>query len=188
MKTKFLLLSALSSLLLSGYPAIQSVRAEQPVLVQQQQWEQISSPEGGFRVLMPVAPTQNRQTTDGNKVSLDANLFTASLEEGKIKYSVSYTNFPEDIAQLPPEFILDSLSSRFTSDRKLKLIHQQDIRLEQYSGKEFKFEAPGGKIVNYRTYLVKQRLYQLTTEIPKDRESSLSADVEKFMTSFQLVK
>ena len=188
MKTKFLLLSALSSLLLGGYPVIQSVRAEQLFLVQQQQWEQISSSEGGFTVLMPVAPTQNRQTTDGNKVSLDANLFTASLEEGKIKYSVSYTNFPEDIAQLPPEFILDSLSSRFTSDRKLKLIHQQDIRLEQYSGKEFKFEAPDNKIVKYRVYLVKKRLYQLTTEIPKDRESSLSGDVEKFMTSFQLMK
>lgn len=188
MSTKFLLLSALSSLLMSGYPIIQSVRAEQPVLVQQQQWEQISSSEGGFTVLMPVAPTQNRQTTDGNKVSLDANLFTASLEDGKVQYSVSYTNFPEDIAQLPPAFILDSLSSRFTSDRKLKLINQQDISLEEYSGREFKFEAPGGKIVNYRTYLVKQRLYQLTTEIPKDRESALSGDIEKFMNSFQLVK
>jgi hypothetical protein len=188
MRNQFLLLSALSSLLMSGYPVIQSVRAEQLFLVQQQQWKQFSSSEGGFTVLMPVTPTQNRQTTDGNNVSLDANLFTAVLEEGKVKYSVSYTNFPDDIAQLPPEFILDSLSSRFTNDPKIKLLNQQNIRLEQYSGKEFKFEAPDNKIVKYRVYLVKKRLYQLTTEIPKDRESSLSADIEKFMTSFQLVK
>ncbi|HEY9612509.1 hypothetical protein [Allocoleopsis sp.] len=188
MRTQFLLLSALSSLLMSGYPVLQSVRAEQLFLVQQQKWEKVSSSEGGFTVLMPVAPTQNRQTTDGNNVSLDANLFTASLEEGKVKYSVSYTNFPDAVAQLPSDFILDSLSSRFTNDRNLKLINQQDIRLEQYSGKEFKFEAPGDKIVKYRAYLVKQRLYQLTTEIPKNRESALSGDIEKFMTSFQLVK
>ncbi len=187
MKTRFLLIPVVASLLVSGYPSAQSVQAEQPVQAAQQQWKKFSSSDGGFTILMPVSPTQNRQTTDGRNVSLDANRFTADLEQGKVKYSVSYTNLPEEVAQLPPSFVLDSLSSRFTSDRKIKLINQQDISLNQYPGKEFQFEAPGAKMVKYRAYLVKQRLYQLTTEIPKDRESALSGDIEKFMTSFQLV-
>ena len=51
----------------------------------------------------------------------------------------------------------------------------------------FKFETPEGTLVKQRFFLVKQRLYQLITEIPKARESALSSDVEKFMSSFQLL-
>ncbi len=188
MKTRLLLIPVVVAFLVTGYPASQSIGAEQPAPISQQQWKSFSSSEGGFSILMPVAPTQNRHTTDNAHVSLNANQFTASLEEGKVKYSVSYTNFPDEVAQLPPNFLLDSLAARFTNDRNVKLINQQDISLGQYPGKEFKFEAPGEKLVQYRAYLVKQRLYQVITEIPKDRESALSRDVEKFMNSFQLVK
>lgn len=156
MKTKLLLLPVLVGCLVNGYPAAQSIGAQQPAAVSQQQWKPFSSSEGGFSILMPVTPTQKRQTTDNNAhVSLNANLFTASLEEGKVTYSVSYTNFPDEVAQLPPNFLLDSLAARFTNDRNIKLINQQDISLGQYPGKEFKFEVPGEKLVKYRAYLVK---------------------------------
>jgi hypothetical protein len=188
MKTRLLLLPVLVGCLVNGYPASQSIGAQQPVAVSQQQWKSFSSSEGGFSVLMPVTPTRKRQTTDNAHVSLNANLFTASLEEGKVSYSVSYTNFPDEVAQLPPNFLLDSLAARFTNDRNIKLINQQDIKLGRYPGKEFKFEAPGEKLVKYRAYLVNQRLYQVISEIPKDRENVLSNDIEKFMNSFQLLK
>lgn len=188
MKTRLLLLPVFVGCLVSGYPAAQAIGAEQPAAVSQQQWKSFSSSEGGFTILMPVTPTQKRQTTDNAHVSLNANLFTASLEEGKISYSVSYTNFPDEVAQLPPNFLLDSLAARFTNDRTIKLINQQDISLGRYPGKEFKFEAPGEKLVKYRAYLVNQRLYQIISEIPQDRETMLSDDVEKFMNSFQLLK
>ena len=188
MKTRLLLLPVLVGCLVSGYLAAPSISVEQSAAVSQQQWKPFSSSEGGFSVLMPATPTQKRQTTDNTHVSLNANLFTASLEEGKISYSVSYTNFPDEVAQLPPSFLLDSLAARFTNDRNIKLINQQDISLGRYPGKEFKFEAPGEKLVKYRAYLVKQRLYQVISEIPKDRESVLSNDIDKFMNSFQLLK
>ena len=188
MKTRVFLLPLLASLLLSGYPLVQPVQAEQSVQVAQSQWEQFSSSEGGFTVLMPIKPTQKRQTTNSESLAVEANLFTASLEEGKITYSVSYTNFPSEVAQLPPDVILDSISSRFTSDKNIKLLNQQDISLGQHPGKEFKFEAPGEKIVQYRAYLVEQRLYQVIAELPKVRESTLSSDTEKFLSSFQLLK
>jgi hypothetical protein len=187
MKTLIFLLLLLSGLLISEYPAVQPVQAEQLVQVAQPKWEQFSSPEGGFTVLMPVKPSQKKQTT-GSAVSLDANLFTASLEEGKVIYSVSYTNFPSELAQLPPDVLLDSLSSSFTKNKKLKVLNQQDISLGSYPGREFKFETPGERIVSYRAYLVEQRLYQIIAEIPKDRESTLSSDRERFLSSFQLLK
>jgi hypothetical protein len=192
MRIRVFLLPILVSWLGSGYPAVQAVKAEQPAeppaQVDQLKWEQISSPEGGFTVLMPTKPTQKKTTTEGELLSLEENRFTASLEEGKVTYTISYTDFPDELSHLPPNVILDSITSRFTNDKKLKLINQQDISLGQASGKEFKFEAPGEILVKQRVYLVKQRLYQLVTEIPKARESALSSDVEKFMNSFQLLK
>ena len=188
MRTNVVLLSLLTGLLVGGYPALHSVQAEQVVQTAQPQWKEFSSTEGGFSVLMPVPPTQKRQNTDSSAISLNSNLFTASLEDGKVTYSVSYTNFPDELAKFPPALILDSLSSRFTSDSKIKLLNQQNISLGQYPGKEFTFEAPGEILVKYRTYIVEKRLYQLTTEIPKAREDALSNDTEKFLSSFQLLK
>lgn len=187
MKMKVFLLPLWAGLLVGMYPVIQSVQAQQPLQVAQQSWQPFSSPQGGFSVLMPVTPTQKRQTTDGSIMRLDAHLFTAALEEGQVTYSVSYTDFPDEMAEFPPNLLLDSLSSRFTTDRKIKLLNQQDTNLGQYPGKEFNFEAPGETIVKYRAYVVKQRLYQVITEIPKARESALSTDVERFMSSFRLL-
>ncbi len=187
MKMRVLLLPLWVGLLAGISPTIQSVQAQQPTQVAQQGWQQFSSPDGGFSVLMPVTPTQKRQTTDGSMMQLDAYHFTASLEEGQVTYSVSYTDFPQEMAEFPPDLLLDSLSSRFTTDRKIKLLNQQDTRLGEYPGKEFNFEAPGETLVKYRAYLVKQRLYQVITEIPKARESALSTDVERFVNSFQLL-
>ena len=188
MKTQVFSLPLSLSLLLGGYPVVQVVQAEQPIQVAQLKWEQFSSPEGGFTVLMPIKPTQKSQKTEGETLSLEDHRFTASVEEGKVTYTVSYTDFPDELSQLPPNVILDSISSRFTNNKKLKSLNQQDISLGEYSGKEFKFESPDETIVKQRVFLVKKRLYQLVTEIPKTRESGLSSDVEKFLSSFQLLK
>jgi hypothetical protein len=188
MKTRILLLLLLASLLVYGYPAVQPVLAEASVQVAQPQWEQFSSREGGFTVLMPVKPIEKRQATNSENLPIEANQFTASLEEGKVTYSVSYTNFPSEFAQFPPNILLDSLSSRFTTDKRLKLLNQQDISLDRHPGKEFKLETPGETIVIYRAYLVEQRLYQLIAEIPKARETALSSETERFLGSFQLLK
>jgi hypothetical protein len=188
MRTRVYLLPLLASLLVGGYPATQFVRAEQVVQTAQAQWENFSSPEGKFSILMPIKPTQEKQTTGGSSISLETNLFKASLESNQATYSVSYTDFPAQLAQLPPSFLLDSLSSRFTSDRKLKLIKQQDISLEQYPGKDFQFEAPGERIIKYRAYLVEKRLYQVIAETPKSTETNSSSDSERFINSFKLLK
>jgi hypothetical protein len=186
---KVYLLPLLTSLLVGGYPAAtQVVRAEPAIQAAQPQWEKFSSTEGKFSILMPVKPTQEKQTTGSSSLSLETNLFKASSNSNKATYSVSYTDFPPELAQLPPTFLFDSLSSRFTSDRKLKLLKQQDIKLNEYPGKEFQFEAPGETIITYRAYLVEKRLYQVISETPKAIKNASSSDSEKFLNSFQLLK
>ena len=189
MRTKIYFVPLLASLLMGVYPvATQFVRAEPVVQATQSQWEKFSSPEGKFSILMPVKPTQEKQTTGSSSLSLETNLFKASSNSNQATYSVSYTDFPRELAQLPPSFLFDSLSSRFTSDRKLKLLKQQDIKLNEYPGKEFQFEAPGETIITYRAYLVDNRLYQVISEIPKSAGNASSSDSEKFLNSFQLLK
>ena len=188
MKVNILLVSILTNCLVGGYPAVQSVRAEPLIQAVQPEWKEFASPEGGFSVLMPVPPTQKRQSTNSSTLSLDSNLFTASLEESKVVYSVAYTNFPEELAEFPPNLLLDSLSHRFTNDKTIKLLSQQDISFGKYPGKEFKFESPGEILVKHRTYIVEKRLYQLTAEMPKARESALSNDTDRFLNSFRLQK
>ncbi|HEY9604193.1 MAG TPA: hypothetical protein V6C85_21440 [Allocoleopsis sp.] len=189
MRTKVYFIPLLASFLVGGYPAAtQLVRAEPAAQAAQSQWEKFSSPEGKFSILMPVKPTQEKQTTGSSSLSLETNLFKASSNNNQATYSVSYTDFPPELAQLPASFLFDSLSSRFTSDRKLKLLKQQDIKLNEYPGKEFQFEASGRTLITYRAYLVEKRLYQVISETPKSTGNAPSSDSEKFLNSFQLLK
>lgn len=186
MKTKVLLRSLLWGLLVSGYPIMMPVQAEPSVQVAQSQWQPFSDSQGGFTVLMPVTPTPKKQTQESAIGKIDFYSFTASQEEGSITYLVSYNDFPSAVVELPPEVLLDSLRSAFVADRNVRLVNEEEIRLGNYPGREFKIEIPGKTAVIHRAYLVGPRLYQLVTETPLDREQELSGDTEKFFSSFEL--
>lgn len=180
--------SLLASLLICGYPTVMLVQAQQPVQLAQLQWQQFSSQEGGFTILMPGIPTQKKTSMGGEVLSIEGHMFKVALENDSISYTVFYADFPSEMAQLPSELILSSIASALSSQKDLKVLSEQDISLGSYPGKEFRLENPGKAIVRHRVYWVKQRVYQVAVETPLDKEQALSSDVEKFFNSFQLLK
>lgn len=189
MNVKVLLRSLLWGLLVGCYPVVAPVQAELPVVqLAQSEWQQFTDSQGGFTILMPVTPAQKKQTQESALGPLDLYSFAASLDEGSVSYVVSYNDFPREVLELPPEILLDSFRSGFIADRNVRLLDEKEITLGNYPGREFKLEIPGKASVTHRVYLVKERLYQLVTEVPLDREQDLSDDTEKFLDSFQLAR
>jgi hypothetical protein len=188
MRAKVLLRSLLASLLVCGYPSIVSVQAKQPVQLAQLQWKEFSSKEGSFTVLMPGTPMQKKTSMGGEVLSIDGHIFKVALENDSVSYTVCYADFPSEVAQLPTELLLSSVTSALSSQKDLKVLSEQDIRLGSYPGKEFRLENPGKAIVRHRVYWVKQRVYQVAVETPVDRVQALSSDVDRFFNSFQVLK
>jgi hypothetical protein len=187
MKTKVFLSSLLLGFLVGGYPTVGLTQTARPVQLSQSQWQPFSDRQGGFTVLMPGTPASKKQTHNSPLGAIDIYSFTTSLDEGNVTYLVTYSDFPSAVVDLPPELLLDSIRSGFAADRKIKLLNQQDISLGSYPGKEFKLEVSEKVAITHRAYLVKQRLYQVVAQTPVEKGSTLSADIEKFLSSFKLL-
>lgn len=156
----------------------QLIGTAKPVLVAQEDWQEFSSSEGGFVVLMPGTPeeeTQTEKTEDGDS---EQHLFTVATSEGV--FLVSYADFANEIAQLDSEELLGAAAEGYLTDGA-KLITQRPISLDGIPGREIKYEDSDGSIGQARIFLVKQRLYQVSTL------GSNTNDVQKFFDSFQLM-
>jgi hypothetical protein len=190
MKIRSLLPSLLLICLVGENLTIHRGQASQSINIAQTQWQKFSPPKSGFTVLMPNKPSEQVNSVDTVFGRITIHTFKVPLEQDRINYTVSYVELPEEMVQVaPPEALLETLSNAFSQafGRDVKLLNQQSLRLGEYPGKEFKFEGPNQNVVRHRAYLVKQRMYQITVETSQAEEETLSAEIENFFNSFQLL-
>ena len=140
-------------------------------------WQEFSSPEGRFAVLMPGVPEATTEVYRDRNIEM--HMFT--LDRGSSAFMASY--FELGPTSTPPDVILDG--ARAGSIRKVEgaLLSEEKLTLDGHPGREFKSTARGNQFVDTRMYLVDQRLY-LPTAVHPDRESS---DVPKFFSSFKIL-
>ena len=172
-----------------------SVRAQQPpatsaVSQDSDTWVKVAPVGGGYTVLMPskaseqVAPVEGRPDVENHLVTLETEL---------AGYVVSYVQFPEEVTD--PVAIKEMLDRGREGGIKSSggtLKSESEIKLNGYSGREWKMEIPGGLVTIARAYWVRRRLYQAvfitapkvsdSPEIIKLRQESGS----KFFNSFAL--
>ncbi|MBD1837921.1 hypothetical protein H6F78_02430 [Coleofasciculus sp. FACHB-64] len=144
----------------------------------QEDWQEFSSSEGGFVVLMPGTPEEETHTEKAEEGDVEQHLFTAATPDGV--FLVSYADFANEIDRLEAKELLDAATEGYITDGA-KLIAQRPISLHGSPGREIKYKDSDGSIGQCRIFLVNKRLYQVSTL------GSNTKDVQKFFGSFQLV-
>jgi hypothetical protein len=139
-------------------------------------WQEFSSPEGQFSVLMPGTPkAESRQQ---GPLTVKA----WGVEVRNAAYMASTTD-------LPPGGLFDYAGGiqAMATTHQGKVLSQTDWALDGSKGKGFEMEInqPKGYAVG-RMAVVNNRLYQLLVMGSSVRESD--ANVQKFFNSFKLIK
>lgn len=186
MKTKIVLPLVFATVLLGGYPAPQVVRANPSVFVAQSIWKPFSSPEGGFRVLMPGTPIPGKDNVNTQSGSIPINFFVAVRPEEAF-YVVAYADFPRTVSLNSREVqeLLPKIDPTAAQREGVRVVNQRNIRLGNYPGRELKLQDREGFTLRWRAYLVNKRLYQIG--VVTNKEASLTKSIDGFFNSFQLV-
>jgi hypothetical protein len=151
-------------------------------------WSEYSSAEGAFSVLMPGTPTEQTQAQDTEMGTIDVHSFT--FEEGDVAYLVGYNVFPAAvIGAASSDSMLDGARDGQVNAVKGTLVNEQKITLGAYPGRELEIQiedSDGTLSLRSRTFLVRDRLYQVMVVGPKGQ--STSPDTTKFLDSFKLME
>lgn len=169
MKTKLLGLLALA-LLLGG--------------CQGSTWDEFTSSEGAFSILLPGVPTEQTKTVNTAVGPIDAHFFL--LERKDVAYMVGYSDYPDTVVQKNnPDAILEAARNGAVANVQGKLLSELMVSLNGYPGRELKIEPAGGKgTIKAKIFMVGNRLYQVMVVTP--REKAFSKNVRKCLDSFKL--
>jgi predicted small lipoprotein YifL len=141
-------------------------------------WQEFSSEEGGFSVLMPGIPEE--------QVSEDTVIYAVELGT-KLAYLVSYTNMPGSITDDNAEMLLDNGQEGFLKTGDYEVVNSEAITLDGNPGRDLLIEGEtdAGKVTFYlRMYLAQDKLYQLAVTAVEDEIDN--AEIDLFLDSFQL--
>src|SRR5919199_207647 len=186
MKKKIFFLSFITPFLISGYPTIKVVGANPSILIAQSIWKPFSSKQGGFSLLMPGTPTQEKKTTKTEFGSFPINIFSV-VREKEAGYSVGYLDFPQNIPlnSSNTNQYLSAIAAGFAQGAGGKLVSQRNITLGNLPGREIRLQFEQGVIGKGRLYLSNKRLYVVM--VVTDKEKSLTKSIQGYLNSFQLL-
>lgn len=142
-------------------------------------WQEVTSLEGNFSVMMPGNPSVESPTNNG-----DSAQFFLQKEGGKITYTITYNTLPDRERELTQE----QVNLLFDASQEVligngRLLEKIDLELEDYLGREVTGVRPEGSF-QARFYWVHPRLYVLLvgantgTEFPQQ-------EAQGFLSSFK---
>lgn len=145
-------------------------------------WQEFTSAEGKFRVLMYGKPEEKSLEVDNKP----ARSFEVTPRKG-VSYMVVYFDPTLDPKERNnPDYIertLSKLSLKTEENSKGKIQSAKRVQLQKHPGQEVLIEAPDNVTIRVRYYLVNDRCYELVAAGPKDAVTSEEAD--KFLNSFR---
>jgi serine/threonine protein kinase len=149
------------------------------------EWQRFYPPGGRCSVLMPGTPKAERQVTN----TADGNLYTYThnLRYGDQQFAVLYTDL---LGVIPRGQQIDTAldggrDGLLKALPKARLLRETKVYLDGFPGREWEIEtADGANGLTVRSFLVRQRMYLLTAEIPR---GAATGDREKFLTSLELM-
>jgi hypothetical protein len=151
--------------------------------------KEFTSERGGFSVLLPGTPTEEKvPIKDPKYKSAVQYQFTVGEDNGA--YLVSYQDNPglAKANQSALEQALISAQKRAQTSIDGQLVSEKKIKLQdEFPGREFTFELPAvSGAYRSRMYLVKGRLYQVI--VVGTKEFAQTKDADKVLESFKLAK
>ena len=155
----------------------------------QAEWSKVESAKENFTISMPSEPKRERKRTserdDFFVLGSDRRIY--SVESSGINYMIETSKFyvvPK--RQQDIRMILSFACDNFLRETgyKVRILRDREISLEGFPGWEMIAES-GKRVRTLRAYMIKDRLYQMTTTEPKAAEQS--PDTVKFFESFKLL-
>ncbi|MFN2497891.1 MAG: hypothetical protein ABR557_02280 [Pyrinomonadaceae bacterium] len=170
-------------------PAQQPPPAPVSVPLESGAWTNVTPAKAGFTILLPGKPSETAQPS--SRPGIEYHLLT--LETKLAGYVVSYVQFPDEVTD--PAVIkglLDRGRAGGVASSGGTLKSEKEIKLNDYLGREWLMELPGGLTATARAYWVKRTLYQtIFVTTPKSDDSAevkrlRQETASKFLNSFTL--
>ncbi len=149
-------------------------------------WQEFA-PEGrGFSILFPGTPSEETTRYPTAFGVIDTAWFKLEPEGEKLSYSVRYDSYPPMVLALGnvSQLIL-ARSKTFEHEIQGKTIDEEDVFLDDHTGKQLTIELPDGKLGIYRIFLIDQRMYQLGVKAAP--EDASAKEISTFLDSLKLL-
>lgn len=153
------------------------------------EWKAFSVKDGGFTVLMPGMPMEDKQDVKTATGDVTVTLYVLEVKnEGSLV--VSFSEVPEAALKAgTDDRRLDSARDGAVVSAKGKLRTEKKITLDGHPGRDLTIDTDaksGNAVVRTRIYAVKQRLYQ--TMAVGTKAFAAGKDAEMFLNSFKVAK
>jgi len=145
-------------------------------------WQEFSSPEGGFRVLLPGAPTYMKRQVQNPLGPVDVHIFFVQVSKSTA-FVASYSDLPPEDA--PVDEQLDAARNGTLSGAGARFVSESKVALDGFPGREVRGDVRGQASVICRIYQVNQRRYINMAVVPVRQDSS--PEIAKFLDSLQLL-
>ncbi len=147
-------------------------------------WQRYASVEGGFAVLFPGEPAEDKNTVDTpvGPIAYSAVSLTAQEGESTKTYAVSYEEIPEQMQELPANELLTQTFQTFATVKGFQVEQTTPIDLGGTAGVELT-AAMGELRARVRVFVAEKRSYQVL--VSGTQEQVDSDDAKRFLDSFQ---
>lgn len=144
-------------------------------------WVNFESPEGGFRVELPVEPVRQEETVQSDVGPLQAVLFAATTDPGS-SYSIAYTDYPEAVLQVEPGAVLDGAVQGAAANVSGTVQSSTKLQAEGFPAVDYVINVEGGQL-QARGILVDRRIYLLQRAGSQPDEAGFRRLVDSFELS-----
>lgn len=183
-----------------AHPQIITVAQSQPAQPGSSTWQDFTSSEGGFKVLMPDEPVEAPFPAGANISNIRLFVQMTLVKPSQMEfYGVFLADYAEDLRTAKS---IDAALSEFSKSwhEKNRIISRKNIVLGNHRGIAIESQTPEGELQITRCYSVGQRIYVLFTSAgylsldyapiqkgAKKPSVVRSQSMELFLNSFQLL-
>lgn len=147
--------------------------------------EKFYSEDGKFKVNFAGTPeiTSESVATEVGSIEIFMFMYEKSLTEIEL---LAYSDYPSALVEMSDEDkMLQDAKTGAISNLEASIVEEKEITYKGYKGLEFK--ANSAQIyVNYKIFLVKNRLYQIG--LMRDGSFASEENVNKLFDSFELIE
>ena len=158
-------------------------------------WKEYTPEHGKCAVLMPGQPTIEEKIVHTELGEIKLNIFMyqpARNSDDNLIYSMSYADYPEgssihsDSTEILKDFFNKSRDGAIANIQG-KLLSETSESIQGYPGREQRIAVKNGlAIVRFRSFLVKNRFYNLQVITPA--ANNFNKSINRFMNSFKLLE
>ncbi|HEV7644244.1 MAG TPA: hypothetical protein VGO50_09910 [Pyrinomonadaceae bacterium] len=148
-------------------------------------WQEFTSSEGGFSVLMPEKPTPSVHGVETSKGRKESHSFSYSDEE-LTDYLVAFSKYREaKDRQIDYDEVFDNIQKGLLLAEEGTVRSKIALNLDGNPGREVMIEHANGSVKIHRFYFVGDYFYQLAVEVKNF--VSRCDKTERFLNSFKLI-